>query len=73
MATTTKSRGPRTPELLKTLATGTVRLEPVFGAPLGQKPVIHEPRTKYDPQPWTDGFFRYHAWELCAVALTDDE
>ena len=28
------------------------------------------PRTKYDPKPWTDGFFRYHAWELYAA---DDE
>lgn len=67
----TKSRGPRTPELLKKLATDSVRLMPVFGAPLGQKPVVYEPRSKFDPQPWTDGCFRYHAWELWAV--DDDE
>lgn len=66
---TTKRRGPRTPELLRHLSAGK-RIAPVFGAPIGQKPVVHNPRTKYDPKPWTDGFFRYHAWELYAA---DDE
>jgi len=50
------------------------KVEAVFGP--GHKPACYyEPRTKFDPQPWTDGFFRYHAWELCVVDLTavDDE
>lgn len=37
---------------------------PVFGRPVGQKPVTYQPRTGFDPKPWTDGFFRYFGWEL---------
>lgn len=39
-------------------------LMPIMGRPIGQQPVIHAPRTQYDPKPWTDGHYRYHAWEL---------
>ncbi len=57
-----KGKGPTTRQLLREVAEGkTVR--PVWGL---TNPVHHEPRTKFDPQPWTDGFFRYHAWELFA-------
>lgn len=61
--TTTKKRGPSTRELLKLVATG-AKLQPVFGAPMGDRVMRHEPRTKFDPQPWTDGLYRWHAWEL---------
>lgn len=37
---------------------------PVFGRPVGQKPVYYDARMNFDPKPWTDGFFRYFGWEL---------
>lgn len=37
---------------------------PVFGRPVGQKPVYYEQRVDFDPKPWTDGFYRYFGWEL---------
>lgn len=40
---------------------------PVFGPGVGFPPVKHDPRTKFDPRPWTDGTFRYHTWELTVV------
>lgn len=67
MNNTKKKLGPTTRQLLKLVSDSNVTLAPVFGAVVGQKPVTHNPRTKFDPQPWTDGFFRYHAWELHAV------
>lgn len=36
---------------------------PVFG-PVDQKPVKYDPRTKYDPQPWNNGTYRYNSREL---------
>lgn len=57
-----KGKGPNTRQLVKAAAAGKV-IRPVWGL---QNPVHHEPRTKFDPQPWTDGWFRYHAWELHA-------
>lgn len=50
-------------ELREEIARGRVA-KPVFGMTVGQKPVEYSPRNKFDPQPWTDGFFRWHTWEL---------
>jgi len=52
-----------TPQLKKLLAEGET-LKPVFGAPLGLNVIEHAPRHKFDPQPWTDGFYRWSGWEL---------
>lgn len=54
-------RGHTTTQLKRAQSAGAT-VHPVFG--LVDKVVTHEPRTKFDPKPWTDGFFRYHAWEL---------
>lgn len=62
------NKGPKTAELRKLVAKGAT-LRPVFGL---KDPVHYEPRTKYDPQPWTDGNFRYHAWELTPDEETDN-
>lgn len=50
-------------QLRKGIKTGKVAF-PVFGRPVGQKPVTYQPRTNFDPKPWSDGFFRYFGWEL---------
>lgn len=52
-------------ELREEIARGRVAV-PVFGVSLGQQPVGYQPRNKFDPKPWTDGFFRWHTWELTA-------
>lgn len=57
-------------QLQRRLQTPGAHAYPVFGRPRGQKPVEYKPRTTYDPKPWTDGFFRYHTWEL-TVEQTD--
>lgn len=45
---------------------------PVFGgrhnADGNLIPLRHAPRNKFDPRPWTDGFFRWSSRELEAVA-----
>lgn len=35
----------------------------VFG-PDNLPPCWHQPRTEFDPKPWTNGVFRYNATEL---------
>lgn len=65
-------RGYTTRQLIDIQQKFDVRIEAVFG-PDNKPTCYYEPRTKFDPQPWTDGFFRYHAWELCAVALNADD
>lgn len=40
---------------------------PVFG-PGNPRAVRHEPRTRFDPKPWTDGVYRYFTWELTLEA-----
>ncbi len=51
-------------QLRRRLETPGAHAYPVFGRPEGQKPVTYQPRNAHDPKPWTDGFFRYHTWEL---------
>lgn len=58
-----KQNGPTTKQLLRAVAAGAV-IKVVFGRQ--DVTMTHAPRTKFDPQPWTDGCFRYHAWELTA-------
>lgn len=57
-------------QLRRRLQTPGAHAYPVFGRPQGQKPVEYKPRVNHDPKPWTDGFFRYQAWEL-TVEQTD--
>lgn len=62
-----RMKGEYTTRQLKKMASEGVELKPVFGAPLGLNPVVHQPRHKFDPQPWTDGFYRWSGWELETV------
>lgn len=61
-----KKRGYTTRQLLRQTERDGVLIRPVFRTT--GKVCCYEPRTKYDPMPWTDGFFRYHAWELAPSA-----
>lgn len=48
--------------LLKSQSEGWV----ILAGPGSGHPVQHEPRTRFDPQPFTDGFFRFKSWECWA-------
>lgn len=60
-------KGQYTASQLRRLVESGQILHPVMGAPVGQKPVIYEPRVSHDPRPWTDGTYRYQSWELGPV------
>lgn len=49
-----------TREVRRQVAQGRVAVRSI-GTP---ERVVHEPRTKNDPQPWTDGVFRYTGREV---------
>jgi hypothetical protein len=51
---------------LRRLADSGETVVPVFGL---KQPVRHEPRSKFDPKPWTDGTFRYQTWELTTAGV----
>lgn len=62
-----------TREVLGQIKAGRIAVRSVGGTP---EPVTYQPRSKNDPQPWTDGLFRFngrevHTVEACGHRLLD--
>jgi len=59
-----KHKAEFTTQQLRRAASEGRQVLPVFGRPVGAPSAKYDPRTRFDPKPWSDGTFRYSAWEL---------